>query len=1297
MTDSKTDFAAHAGYVVFPRADIDLRSTGACPACFTPLRAAVCRKCALDLSHPAASHLFTISADAANILDLRLRLIGQIRYESERAAAVPDVAVPVAASAADHRAPRPLPPPVVPPTSGITPPGIVPPAFMPPALVPQGLVPPGLVPPGFGHPPDAMRARRSSVQVVLLVVGVSLLSIAAVFFLVFAFVTFGIVGRSIVIGAITLAAIAAASVLRRRRLTATAEGVAVFAAVLVYLDAFALRANDLFGLAAVPAATYWGLILLGSTAGFFAWHQLSALRTPSIVAFAALGPGAALLVGGLAAPFDGVTRTFAALAALGLVGLLHPIATVGLPSGAAAAYRLVERLILVAGSCVGLICAFFLALAVEPSTDTGSAAALAVVATIALGHVVVAARGADDADPTTRSVLRNFAVGAACLGAAAAAAIGIALALRLESLAFGVFWPGVSAVAIALLLEFAARRVQRPSLVGPAFAGSVTAAIVAGIASTLTVMVAALPTLAALRTGIAPGAAGIATTRAEPELAVAAIAVVTLLTAAVWAGSGVLRARAALLAWAAAATVLLAVPLPGPGWLAAVGWLVVAAIGLTALLPAGIVTAPPVRLALGTSALAAAALGFFAAWAADGWWWGSLATIALLFVARAAAPASATVRPAARAALLGAATLIALAAAGALAGEVGASPAGSDALALDWLRFVGIAATVLTVAASVTPSMAPAVLTRADISPLDRRIIFWITTPVAAATLIASRSTLFSSPGDAIGGSAILAEPVTALVLSAALLGALLAWVGLAPNARFRAERIAASAAVAPVVYALVLSFTGLLELAGLAGFGGAVAPVTAALLVSAGALVLSVIRPSASPRWAREFGIAVVGVPAVFVAVSEGAASTWLVLVLGGLTALILAGSADGLFSSASPRKHLGWLALALVAAGLWWRLHGSELENLGAYVLPLAGILLVLARLVRRASAAGPLLALSGSLVGILPLAVNAAAGTLLPAVTVGLVSAGLLLFGTWVVAPVRMRPYLDAAAISGTIGVIATTVGRAATLTGDSGGRSGTALDAWLGSAFAVLVVAAFGMTRHDLSRARSSAAQALAAAAMGALLVFEVANLDAARVGELRAVAVILVFSAIHVVAFAVVPARSPFTPAVGWLAIAFAGAAASAAVVTGAADPLEMLTAPIALALIASGVVQLARLPRARSWPYLGPATAVLLLPSLLATAAERPLWRLVALGVFAVAVLVIGAARRLQAPFVIGAAVSLIHGVATFSSEIRAVYEAVPWWLWLGFGGVLLIVLAARYEQRIGNLRSVALRVTALR
>ncbi|KGJ71739.1 hypothetical protein GY21_20175 [Cryobacterium roopkundense] len=137
--------------------------------------------------------------------------------------------------------------------------------------------------------------------------------------------------------------------------------------------------------------------------------------------------------------------------------------------------------------------------------------------------------------------------------------------------------------------------------------------------------------------------------------------------------------------------------------------------------------------------------------------------------------------------------------------------------------------------------------------------------------------------------------------------------------------------------------------------------------------------------------------------------------------------------------------------------------------------------------------------------------------------------------------------------------------------------------------------------------------------------------------------------------------------------------------------------PLALAVLGSGWLHLERNATSRSWRWLAPGLLLLLGPSLLFDLGDSALWRIVALGVVAVIVLVVGVAQRLQAPFVIGAVVLLIHGLAQLWPWISLAYGAVPWWLWLGAGGILLIVLAARYEQRIRNFTSIALKISAMR
>ncbi|TFC81628.1 hypothetical protein E3T24_14895 [Cryobacterium sp. TmT2-59] len=195
--------------------------------------------------------------------------------------------------------------------------------------------------------------------------------------------------------------------------------------------------------------------------------------------------------------------------------------------------------------------------------------------------------------------------------------------------------------------------------------------------------------------------------------------------------------------------------------------------------------------------------------------------------------------------------------------------------------------------------------------------------------------------------------------------------------------------------------------------------------------------------------------------------------------------------------------------------------------------------------------------------------------------------------------------------------------------------------------------------------------------------------------MRVILVVWTFSALHLAVSRYDDSR--LGRMVSWVAIAAGAAAVVAGFARSAPDTVEILSLPLAIALLASGWLHLDAVPRARSWPWLAPGLLVLLVSSLLLDITASPLWRVVGLGVLALVVIVVGVLRKLQAPFLIGAAVLLIHAVAQLWPWISVAYGAVPWWLWLGAGGVVLIVLAARYEQRIANLKSIALSISALR
>lgn len=1339
MAESDAHFARYAGQVAFPKSPQDLTDTTICPACLNPLTTTVCGVCHLDLNHPAAAELFQLSTDAAAALDHRLALIGRIRYETAR------LLEKQASARAEALAQATVASIVAPPVE------LVPSAGPMPTTAPfAGLVPTSATPAGptgsSALPGHAAAPRRSSVQVILLIVGVSLLSIAAIFFLVFAFITYGLLARSIIIGSLTLAALVTASLLKRRGLRATAEGIAVFAVVLVYLDAFAVRANDLAGLEDANGAVYWGVTLSCSAIALMLWHRVSTLRVPNVVAFAAFVPGVGLLVGGLADSLPSSTRYFAAFVAAAAAGLVHVLA----PGRASGTTRpgIAERVIALSLACVSLIGALFAAFGVQPGSVWAPAVALAIVGIVALTHVLII--GSTDAVAGVR-VLGTIIAGT---GAVAVAVIGAAIAMRLDGTYidgtyFGsaqidaadtaLFWPAVVAAVAALVLEATSRRTTNPAMALPGRVAAFSAAAVAALAVVLPLLIALFWTFVAAVSGYADPwtrpATAIATDRgAGLAFAIAALAAVVVLVAGFWAASGLLRKRGAILLWATAAVLVLAVPLIGVVWATVAGWLLLASIG-TAILVIARERTPirtSLRLPAAAGAIMATILGYSASWVSiDMWGWASLAVISILLAGRGALRREQAIL---RSVLLVAAIVTALVGVGALARQLAGASATEWTSGIDALRFVGILATLLVVAAATVPARFA--------SAIDKRVAYWVALPVAVVVSLGGEGGVGTAGRQALD-TLLLPEFGTSLVLGLALFCAVLLWVvrRATGTGALRPERIVASVVVAPTVYWVVDSFARVL---GLPEYARMTAPIVAALLVAVGSLAITLLRSttagptaprptapyptapyptaraSALPRWVRETSIALVGVPAVLFAVAADQDAAWLVLLLAGITALVLAISADGLFASASRRKHFGWLAILLATAGLWWRLAGDQVSALESYVLPISGVLLLVAYLIWRAarvpavegpmSGAAPLIALGGLLVAILPLSADATTGDAVRAFVIGAISALLLLGGVFIAAGSALRPYLDAAAFTGALGVFITGAGRGAFLVLESGASNDARLEVWLGATFLVVMLAAVGIPWADNganeSRGRRRmAAQALAVLAMASVLVLEGASVQSSALGSVRAFAVTVVFSLLYLVGAGW--GRPPLTPIVGWVGLGFAAVTALVGIAVGALDPIEFGTLPVASALIVGGMLRLARNPLARSWPQLGPGILVMLVPSLIATATatatatsggeDRPLWRLVGLGVLAVATLVVGVVRRLQAPFVLGVLVALTHGIATFSTEIRIVYQAIPGYYWLAAGGALLIVLAARYEKRIKNLKDVALMVAALR
>jgi hypothetical protein len=140
--------------------------------------------------------------------------------------------------------------------------------------------------------------------------------------------------------------------------------------------------------------------------------------------------------------------------------------------------------------------------------------------------------------------------------------------------------------------------------------------------------------------------------------------------------------------------------------------------------------------------------------------------------------------------------------------------------------------------------------------------------------------------------------------------------------------------------------------------------------------------------------------------------------------------------------------------------------------------------------------------------------------------------------------------------------------------------------------------------------------------------------------------------------------------------------------------IEAYTLPFALFALVGGVLGLRRRPSLRSWVAYGPALAAAFLPSLALVLAQpgEPLRRLV-VGAGAIAVVVVGGARRWQAPVVVGAVVLVLVTL----HELVVWWDLLPRWIPLAAGGLLLVTVGATYERRRRDVRLIRTAVKEMR
>ncbi|MGW3414695.1 SCO7613 C-terminal domain-containing membrane protein [Streptomyces sp. NPDC000888] len=134
---------------------------------------------------------------------------------------------------------------------------------------------------------------------------------------------------------------------------------------------------------------------------------------------------------------------------------------------------------------------------------------------------------------------------------------------------------------------------------------------------------------------------------------------------------------------------------------------------------------------------------------------------------------------------------------------------------------------------------------------------------------------------------------------------------------------------------------------------------------------------------------------------------------------------------------------------------------------------------------------------------------------------------------------------------------------------------------------------------------------------------------------------------------------------------------------------EAYTLPVTVPALLVGVLRRRKDTQVSSWTAYGPGISVTLLPSLFAAWGDAHWLRPLLLGAAALAVTLVGARHRLQAPLVLGGTVLTLDALHELAPYIAQVAGALPRWAPPALAGLLLLALGATYEQRIRDARRV--------
>lgn len=1219
--------AAAAPAIRFPTSLAQLRSTANCPACLQPTRGSRrCGRCGFPLDDPRGVRIHELSNAAATALGERGELILAVQRQA--------TAAPVTAGTPGRPAPPPLAPSGPAASTAL-------PAFAPPP-VPTLVTLPATA---EAHP----RRGVPGAQILLLVLGVALLSIAAIFYLVYAWLAFGVLAKALSTLAVTVLVIVGASWLRRLQLRIAAEGVAGLGAVLLVLDTWSLPALGVLGLDRLEPELYWGAALLLLAGLFEGWSRLTALRLPGLAAAIVVGPGVGLLASSALGLLPDPPVRFATLTVGAAAGALGYVLVQGGRGEAGTAAPPTPRL--------------------APTAVTAGQSRLQPLASV----IVQANERPRD---TERAIAGGLGISAAALALPALAPVGLTTPLWSTVLLL-VLLPTVTGLALLLArapssrwrFGFARGGIVLATLATIGVPGSIGAvtgldwlhAALLTVSAPLVLTALWLPaTIRLVRSRVEPltgasGAEGLGAERLGAER-LGAVSRVTALIATLLTTAGVALLNAP--AWTLsiglagsaeqldARTRFLQDGQSPEGLAAALGLLAGAAIGIAVLLRiratrARVWTAPWLLAAIivaadaaawqlplpvaGVLVLAAIATGILillrrSTEPADAarravLWLGFGFTLVQLLMLSLVHPLLASLAWAAvvgllllaRGAVTGAADTAAVPA-------VGPSPGAASRLARAGLLAAG---TLLFLLASATLPQQWNLLTGVEVRLRGDQTL------LAAVVLIVAASAALPPRQLSRDDRAVL----LALGTLPAVLLALVQLLAVGESAR----------QPDPVLWLWPVLWSGLL--AGIV------------------TVVVFLRRPPAAPdrdeaglrgtAWPSSWALAVAPV-LWWAALAPPLARLIVSTELAGIAAVVAAGGA---------------VAAAGGTAGLLLRRRGGGLPlgllEAGTAAVAVAVLLVSVVAVVFRAPQNWPL----GD-------AVLFAAGQL------GLLAAFLQLRQGSRSLPLRIAAAAAAPLALWTTFHFVYVTGRTS-----GGGHPWFVEDvvpglvAGLAGVIAVALATALGAGRV-LARG-----ERLAAELSGVVLL--VPSLFAA---EGHALGWVFVIGAL--LATLAVPPRDGSDRLGGRLLLGGLAAYALWSVVLGRPEWVEQVTVPLALALLVVGLVRLHREPDSRSWRRLAPGLAVLLAPSLLVELfgpirqeqLTELLVRIVALGLVTVAVLVWGLLVRLQAPFLLGAIATVAHTLLTIRIVLRLTEREIPWWLWLAVAGAVLLALAIRYE-----------------